>query len=64
MKQQKFVRVFMLVATFAILFGCIQVLHAQGALPKLAFKDRSLPNGMRVLSAVDHSSPTVAIQVW
>src|SRR6185503_198945 len=64
MKQQKFVRVFMLVATFAILFGWTQVLRAQGALPKLAFKDRSLPNGLRVLSAVDHSSPTVAIQVW
>ena len=64
MKQQKFVRVFMLVATFAILFGWTQILHAQGSLPKLAFKDRSLPNGLRVLSAVDHSSPTVAIQVW
>jgi zinc protease len=33
-------------------------------MPQLAFKDRTLPNGLRVLSAVDRSSPTVAIQVW
>ena len=33
-------------------------------MPQLIYKDRTLPNGLRVLSAVDHSSPTVAIQVW
>jgi zinc protease len=33
-------------------------------MPQLKFTDRTLPNGMRVLSAPDHSSPTVAIQVW
>ncbi|HSE33288.1 MAG TPA: pitrilysin family protein [Pyrinomonadaceae bacterium] len=33
-------------------------------MPQMVFKDRTLPNGLRVLSAVDHSSPTVAIQVW
>src|ERR1700687_1147210 len=64
MKQQKFVRLFMLAAIFAASLGCAEVLRAQGALPKIAFRDRHLPNGMRVLSAVDHSSPTVAIQVW
>ena len=37
---------------------------AQTRMPQLAFKDRTLPNGLRVLSAVDRSSPTVAIQVW
>lgn len=30
----------------------------------MKFSDRTLPNGMRVLSAPDSSSPTVAIQVW
>ncbi len=64
MKQQKFVPVLMLAAIFMFSLGCVEVLQAQGAMPKIKFQDRSLPNGMRVLSAVDHSSPTVAIQVW
>jgi zinc protease len=33
-------------------------------MPQLKFNDRTLPNGLRVLSAPDHSSPTVSIQVW
>ncbi|MEP6718658.1 MAG: pitrilysin family protein [bacterium] len=64
MKQQKFVRMFMLAAIFATTLGCVEILRAQGAMPKISFKDRRLENGMRVLSAPDHSSPTVAIQVW
>jgi zinc protease len=38
--------------------------RAQVKLPRLDFRDRTLSNGMRVLSAADPSSPTVAIQVW
>src|SRR2546423_2273082 len=37
---------------------------AQTRMPQLKFTDRTLANGLRVLSAEDHSSPTVAIQVW
>jgi len=37
---------------------------AQVSMPRINFQQKTLPNGMRVLSAVDHSSPTVAIQVW
>jgi zinc protease len=33
-------------------------------MPQLKFTDRSLENGLRVLSVADHSSPTVAVQVW
>jgi zinc protease len=33
-------------------------------MPQVKFTDRTLPNGLRVLSAQDRSSPTVAIQVW
>ncbi len=40
------------------------VVAAQATMPRMKFTDRTLPNGMRVLSAVDNSSPTVAIQVW
>ena len=37
---------------------------AQVAMPRIKFQQKTLPNGLRVLSAVDHASPTVAIQVW
>jgi zinc protease len=37
---------------------------AQTRMPQLKFTDRTLANGMRVLTAPDRSSPTVAIQVW
>lgn len=37
---------------------------AQMKLPQLAYRDRTLSNGLRVLTAEDHTSPTVAIQVW
>lgn len=37
---------------------------AQTRMPQLKFSDRTLTNGMRVLSVPDRSSPTVAIQVW
>ncbi|MDQ5845819.1 MAG: insulinase family protein [Acidobacteriota bacterium] len=37
---------------------------AQVAMPPIKFTERTLANGLRVLSAVDHSSPTVAIHVW
>jgi zinc protease len=33
-------------------------------MPQIQFNDRVLANGLRVISAPDHSSPTVAIQVW
>jgi zinc protease len=52
-----------------LLVACLLVLSAiamtaQTRMPQLVFKDRTLPNGLRVLSAADRSSPTVAIQVW
>ncbi len=37
---------------------------AQVSIPRLNFQEQKLANGMRVISAVDHSNPTVAIQVW
>jgi zinc protease len=37
---------------------------AQVKIPRLDYRDRTLANGLRVLSAADPSSPTVAIQVW
>jgi zinc protease len=37
---------------------------AQTKMPQMKFRERTLANGMRVLSVVDKSSPTVAINVW
>ncbi|MCM3869840.1 MAG: insulinase family protein [Pyrinomonadaceae bacterium] len=37
---------------------------AQVTMPRINYRDRTLPNGLRVLTAAEHSSPTVAIQVW
>lgn len=48
----------------ACLFPTSTITYAQTRMPQLIFKDRTLPNGLRVLSAADRSSPTVAIQVW
>src|SRR5919112_812412 len=52
-----------------ILCTCLLLVAQMGALaqtrmPQLKFTDRTLANGLRVLSASDRSSPTVAIQVW
>src|SRR5437773_7733235 len=52
------------------LIGCLIIaMHAIGAnaqtkMPQMEFRERTLKNGLRVLSVVDKSSPTVAINVW
>jgi zinc protease len=33
-------------------------------IPKINYRERSLANGLRLLSVEDHASPTVSIQVW
>ena len=49
----------------ALLLASLQLTgFAQTRMPQLKFTDRMLANGMRVLTAPDSSSPTVAIQVW
>ncbi|MGB8634351.1 MAG: pitrilysin family protein [Rhodanobacteraceae bacterium] len=40
------------------------VLAQSLAIPPLKFHQRTLDNGLEVLSLVDHSSPTVTVQVW
>jgi zinc protease len=57
------------ISTCLILSACLLAIVqiaglAQTRMPQLKFTDRTLPNGLRVLSAPDHASPTVAIQVW
>ena len=57
-------RKLLLIATFATLLIAPVLIYAQVTMPPIKFRERTLPNGMRILSAEDHSSPTVAIQVW
>ncbi|HEY0322596.1 MAG TPA: pitrilysin family protein [Pyrinomonadaceae bacterium] len=33
-------------------------------MPKISYRERTLPNGLKIYSLEDHSSPTVSIQVW
>src|SRR5689334_9837192 len=39
-------------------------LYAQVRMPRINYRERTLPNGLRVFSVVDKSSPTVSINVW
>jgi zinc protease len=64
MIQGKFAARLTLAVLFLISVAFNGTSVAQVSLPRINFQERTLPNGMRVLSAVDHSSPTVAIQVW
>jgi zinc protease len=41
-----------------------QTASAQIKMPRIDFRERTLANGLRIVSAVDRSSPTVAIHVW
>src|SRR3977135_1350156 len=64
MKQRKLGALVVLLTALLIPSAFTRDLFAQVSIPRLNFQQTTLPNGMRVLSAVDHSSPTVAIQVW
>lgn len=64
MKQRKLGALLTLLAALLISPVFKRDSSAQVTMPRINFQEKTLPNGMRVLSAVDHSSPTVAIQVW
>src|SRR5687767_929711 len=55
---------FCLMTLVSVLVAAHVRVPAQTRMPQMKFSDRMLANGMRVLSAADSSSPTVAIQVW
>src|SRR4029079_10090918 len=64
MKQRKLGAFLGLIAAALLSAIFLQAVSAQVVMPRINFQQQTLPNGLRVLSAVDHSSPTVAIQVW
>lgn len=46
------------------MFAAFSITSAQIKIAPLNIKERTLPNGLRVVSLKDNSSPTVAIHVW
>jgi zinc protease len=50
--------------TCAFTFAATGATFAQTRIPRINFHERTLANGLHVLSVVDKSSPTVAINVW
>ncbi len=48
----------------ALLAAGVASARAQTQMPRINFRERTLKNGLHVLSVVDKSSPTVAINIW
>ncbi len=59
-------RYFLIIACIGLLVAAGSQLPAtaQTKMPQITFRERTLANGLRVLSVVDKSSPSVAINVW
>jgi zinc protease len=53
----------LLIVTISVAASCSQV-FAQVTVPPLNIKERTLANGLRVVSLQDNSNPTVSIHVW
>lgn len=54
------------VAALAASFALSLALPSAAAdvVPPIAYKERVLPNGLRILSSVDRTTPNVTVQVW
>ena len=58
-------RSFLMIACASLVVaGAVFSATGQTKMPQMTFHDRTLANGLRVLSVVDKSSPSVAINVW
>ncbi|HVQ39861.1 MAG TPA: pitrilysin family protein, partial [Pyrinomonadaceae bacterium] len=64
MTQRKSILLLFLAVLFLVLPFSTPASYGQMSMPTIKFRERTLANGTRVLSAVDNASPTVAIQVW
>ncbi len=62
--QPFFKTILAVLVVFLVSLGLGPRAQARVTLPRLNYRDRTLVNGLRVLSVEDHSSPNVAIQVW
>ncbi len=60
-------RPIMLLASLAMLCAAavaVPLAAAELDIPPIAYHERTLDNGLQVLSVEDHASPTVAVQMW
>ncbi len=60
-------KIIVLLISFVVLVTCSSTswkTRAQIKMPRVEFRERTLGNGLRTVSAADRSTPTVAIQVW
>src|SRR6185295_2341168 len=58
-------RSFLMIACASLVVaGAVFSATGQTKMPQMTLHDRTLANGLRVLSVVDKSSPSVAINVW
>ena len=53
-----------LIVLLALVTLAASTAFAQVKMPRMNYRERTLPNGLRVLSVLDKSSPTVTINVW
>src|SRR5688500_149848 len=49
---------------FTLCLGLALPAHAADTVPPIAYKERTLANGLLVFSAVDRTTPNVTVQVW
>lgn len=62
---RRFINPLLLSATVILSTAATHLLaQAQTTVPPLKYLERTLPNGLKVYSVVDKTSPTVAINVW
>src|SRR5258706_1866162 len=59
--MRRFLSIFVTCASIAMA-ACAA--YGQTKMPQMNYRERTLPNGMHVLSVIDKASPTVAINVW
>src|ERR1051326_7407415 len=57
-------RIVLRVTSCVLIAAGLTIASAQTRLPRIDFRQRTLANGLQVLSVVDKSSPSVAINVW
>jgi zinc protease len=53
-----------LLATLALFAATTPLAAAELTIPSIRYHERTLPNGLQVLSVEDHASPNVAVQMW
>src|ERR1044071_9453395 len=57
-------KLFLLLCALALTCAALLPASAQTHVPPIPLRERTLPNGLVVLSARDNATPTVSVQVW